>query len=158
MFAAQTLEIPVHMMRWGQFLLGSLALACGVIGIFLPLIPTTPFLLLSSYCFVRSSPRAHHWLLQHPWFGAYLREWEEQRGVRRSVKWLAVTMVTLVVALAWIAGTLTLPIRLTLTALASCGLVVVWRLPVVVPAPQNVPPHAAAVASKSPELDLDLVA
>ena len=70
----------------------------GVAGIFLPLLPTTPFMLLAAACFARSSERFHAWLLAHPLLGATVREWEEYRSVRRRTKWIAI--VTMAVTLA----------------------------------------------------------
>lgn len=116
----------------GLYLLGGvLSLGLAVAGAILPLLPTTPFLLLSSYCFARSSPSMQRWLLTHPWFGPYLRDWETHRGVRRSVKILAVVTVLGVVTAAWVWGQQSLPLRVAVTTLASIGLFVVWRLPVV---------------------------
>ncbi|RTZ16399.1 DUF454 domain-containing protein [Vibrio aquaticus] len=63
-----------------------LSLILGIIGIFLPLLPTTPFILLSSACFMRSSPRFHRWLHQHPTFGPILDNWQQNRAVTSTVK------------------------------------------------------------------------
>lgn len=116
--------------RTAYFSAGSLSLALGIAGLFLPLLPTTPFLLLSSYCYVRSSPTAHYWLIHHPWFGPSIRDWEERHAVRRSVKVLAVLMVGAVVTATWIYRRETLPIPVAVTVLATIGLTVVWWLPV----------------------------
>lgn len=66
--------------------LGSIALALGIIGIFVPVLPTTPFLLLASFCYVRSSKRLHGWLMNHRVFGRYLENYITHRVVKRSVK------------------------------------------------------------------------
>ena len=73
-------------MRTLYLLLGCLSLGLGVLGIFLPLLPTTPFLLLSAVLFARSSERLHRWLLSHPVLGEYIRAFLEDRSIPRRVK------------------------------------------------------------------------
>ena len=65
---------------------GSISLAFGVIGIFLPVLPTTPFLLLASFCYVRSSERLHRWLLEHRVFGKYIYNYEVHRAIPKKTK------------------------------------------------------------------------
>jgi len=74
---------------------GWLCIALGVIGAFLPLLPTTPFLLLAAACFARSSPRLYQAMLSHPWVGPPLREWRESRTIPFRAKVLALSMITL---------------------------------------------------------------
>lgn len=75
-------------MLWAGF--GSLAMAMGLAGVVLPLLPTTPFLLLSAFCFARSSPRLHDWLVFHPRLGPPIRDWRHHGAIARRAKWLAV--------------------------------------------------------------------
>jgi len=77
---------------------GSIALALGVIGIFVPLLPTTPFLLLASACYLRGSARLHRWLLSHGRLGAYIRAFEEGRGIPRRAKIVAIGLLWISVA------------------------------------------------------------
>lgn len=70
-------------------ILGLLAVFLGVIGVFLPLLPTVPFLLLAAFCFGRSSVRLHDWLLSHPTFGPPIADWERSRAISRRAKILA---------------------------------------------------------------------
>ena len=76
--------------------LGLFFLLLGGIGVLLPLLPTTPFVLLAAACFARSSPRMHRWLLDSELFGPMLRNWEANRCVSRKVKWLALSMMIVV--------------------------------------------------------------
>jgi len=76
--------------------LGLLSLLLGGIGVVLPLLPTTPFVLLAAACFTRSSPRLHRWLLESELFGPILLDWEKNRCISRKVKWLALFMMIVV--------------------------------------------------------------
>lgn len=73
--------------------LGILSLGIGIAGIFLPLIPTTPLLLLSAALFCRSSPRLYNWLLSHPKLGPYIRNFREYKAIPLRVKVLSVTLL-----------------------------------------------------------------
>jgi uncharacterized membrane protein YbaN (DUF454 family) len=83
--------------RWLWIGLGLLFVGLAYLGSVLPVLPTTPFLLLASGCFARSSPRLHRWLRRTPYFGHLIRDWEDHRGIRPRVKAFAVCMVVLVV-------------------------------------------------------------
>ncbi|HSW07222.1 YbaN family protein [Aquabacterium sp.] len=106
---------------------GVLSLATGIVGIFVPLLPTTPFVLLAAFCFSRSSARCERWLLTHPRFGPTVRDWREHRAVPLRAKQASAVMMT--VGSAWAA--FTLPLRVAWLP-ALCCLVVgiwLWRLP-----------------------------
>lgn len=87
------------MLRGGQrilfLILGFLSLFLGVIGIFLPLLPTTPFALLAAYFFSKSSHKIHRWLLDQKTLGPLIRDWESHGIIRLKAKWLATVMIVL---------------------------------------------------------------
>jgi len=89
---------PTGVRRWAWRIGGLLSLALGIVGIFLPLLPTTPFLLLAAYCFGRGSERLLRWLLEHPRLGPPIRDWREHRAISRKAKALAGVAMVLVVA------------------------------------------------------------
>jgi uncharacterized membrane protein YbaN (DUF454 family) len=74
-------------------LIGLLFLLLAIIGVVLPLLPTTPFVILAAACFARSSPRLHGWLLQTELFGPVLRDWENNKCVSQRVKIIAIVMM-----------------------------------------------------------------
>lgn len=73
-------------MRLVYLCLGWLMVATGIVGAFLPVLPTTPFLLLALWCFSRSSPKLEAWLLAHPRFGPSLRAWRQHGAIARRAK------------------------------------------------------------------------
>lgn len=70
----------------------------GVIGLLLPLVPTTPFLLVAAFCFSRSSERLHQYLLNHRWFGHYIRDWEEHGVIPMKAKLFASSMMLIMIS------------------------------------------------------------
>lgn len=78
---------------------GVCSLGLGVVGIFLPLLPTTCFLLLAAACFSKSSPRCHRWLMNNRWFGRYLRQYQEEGVISRKVQWTSIVVLWLGIGL-----------------------------------------------------------
>jgi uncharacterized membrane protein YbaN (DUF454 family) len=76
---------------------GTLSVALGVIGIFVPVLPTTPFLLLAAACYARSSERFYHWLVTNRWFGEYIENYREGRGIPLKQKVLTVSLLWLTI-------------------------------------------------------------
>lgn len=111
-------------------IIGWLSVALGTLGVFLPLLPTTPFILLAAWCFARSSPRFHHWLLYRSWFGGYLRHWQQYRAMPPGAKPRAVVMILLTFAISLWLVNLT-RVRIFLLIVLACLLIFMWRIPVV---------------------------
>lgn len=83
------------MMRLLLAALGLLSLGLGILGIFLPVLPTTPLLLLAAALFFRSSPRLYDWLLEHPKLGPYIKNFREHKAIPLKIKVLSVSLVWL---------------------------------------------------------------
>lgn len=75
------------------FVLGTISLVLGAIGIVLPILPTTPFLLLSLACYLRSSTRMTHWILNNKYFGKYIRNYREGKGIPLKTKIFAIIVL-----------------------------------------------------------------
>lgn len=94
-------EVRLHTSRLVRGLLaggGLVALGLGILGVFLPVLPTTPFILLAAYCFARSSTRLHAALLRHKHFGPAIRNWQTNRCIARKTKRYALVMTALTFA------------------------------------------------------------
>ncbi|MEO8117766.1 MAG: YbaN family protein [Rhodoferax sp.] len=113
--------------RWVWLLCGWLCLITGVVGIVLPLLPTTPFVLLAAFCFSRGSARCEQWLLTHPRFGPMVRNWRTHRALPLRAKQLATAMMALSSAASW----WLLPAQVGwIPAVCCIGVAVwLWRLP-----------------------------
>jgi uncharacterized membrane protein YbaN (DUF454 family) len=79
--------------RYLLIALGTLCLAIGIVGIFTPILPTTPFLLLAAFCYLRSSARFYRWLMNNRVFGGYIRSYTEGRGIPLKVKLFTITLL-----------------------------------------------------------------
>ena len=108
--------------------MGLLSVFLGTLGIFLPLLPTVPFILLAVFCFARSSERLHNWLVNHPWFAVAIADWQRERGIRKTIKKRAMLLSAAsfiisisIVPLLWVKGLLLVMMTVLLTYL--------WRLP-----------------------------
>lgn len=91
-------------MRAFWFILGCLSLALGVIGLFLPIMPAAPFVILAALCFSRSSERLHRWLLDHPQFGPIILNWQDYGAIAPWAKALSVSMMAASVGIGWAMG------------------------------------------------------
>lgn len=84
---------------------GTLSLLSGIVGLFLPIIPTVPFVILAAFCFADSSERLHSWLLGNRHFGSIIRNFELGRGIPRQIKFRAIALLWLSMGISsWIIG------------------------------------------------------
>ena len=110
----------------------SCGLAClglAFVGVFLPLLPTTPLVILAAFCFSRGSERLHRWLLAQPLFGPMLRDWQAHRVIRFKVKCVATSMIVVMMGYLVFFPPLALWLRLALAGVAVSVLAYIWSFP-----------------------------
>ncbi len=83
--------------KWLLIIIGSFFVALGIIGIFIPLLPTTPFLLLASACYIRSSERLYNWLINNRLLGIYLKNYIENKAIPLKVKIITISILWLTI-------------------------------------------------------------
>ena len=121
---------PVRGVRRIVYLaLAGLFFVVGLVGVVVPGLPTTPFLLLMSYFLIRASPKLHAASLKLPYVGKAIRDWEEHQAVKRSVKLLAYSMVGVVLLVTLTTSSFHAAGKIVIAALCAAGIYVVYRLP-----------------------------
>ncbi|MEH2543193.1 MULTISPECIES: YbaN family protein [unclassified Bradyrhizobium] len=115
-------------MRIIYFSLGWVMVALGVIGLVMPLMPGTVFLIVAVACFARSSPRFEAWLLDHPTFGKPLRDWRAAGAIPRSAKAMACAGMTIGFLVFWYSVEPSLPLAVAVAVMfLACAVYVVSR-------------------------------
>lgn len=108
--------------------IGWVCVGLAIVGAALPLLPTVPFLLLAAFCFARSSPRVHKWLIEHPKFGPPIADWAERGAIRRRVKWYATASIAVGFAIPVLLGVRPAVLAVQ-AAVLCCVLVFLWTRP-----------------------------
>lgn len=116
-------------MRGVFLVLGLGFVALGFIGAFLPVLPTTPFLILAAACFARSSERLEGWLLNHRHFGPLLRDWRARGAIPRKAKWMALGGSALGFVLFWFGSHPGWPLTVAVGLLMLSGVLYVFSRP-----------------------------
>lgn len=127
---------PLIVRGWKRVLyvfLGLVFVGLGYLGIILPGVPATPFLLVASFFFMRSSPRLHRWLHRSPVFGRLLRDWHHHRGIRKPIKIFAVCMIVTVVTCSILFSGLPVWVKWMIAGLAAIGITTVLCVPTIRP-------------------------
>jgi len=121
-------QSSTQLIHWLLLIAGTLCVGLGIIGIFLPIVPTTPFLLLAAACYARSSQKFYTWLITNRVFGSYLKNYREGKGIPLRVKvgtlsllWITIGFsVIFVIHILWIQSVLFfIAIAVTLHILAT---------------------------------------
>ena len=114
-------------MRYLWFLIGLSALALGAIGAVLPLLPTTPFILVAAFAFARSSDRLHSWLIGHGTFGPLIDNWQRYGAISRSAKTAGILSIFAVFAVSLIVGVSTTTLTVQAVVLSMSAIFIVTR-------------------------------
>jgi len=135
-----------HQMRKGRFLiirlmwisLGSVFVGIGTIGIFVPGLPTTVFLILAAACYVRSSEKLYNWLIKNKTFGKYIRDYREEKGMPKKAKIVAQSMMTIFIILAVLPiSPIAVPNNFIKIIVLIAGLIGFWYVGFRVPTSKN---------------------
>ncbi len=110
-------------------LAGILSLTLGFIGIFLPILPTTPFILLAAFCFSRGSRQLHHWLVSQPHLGKMIRDWEHNGVIRLRVKLMAAAILVALFSYTVVYVNVPMLIKVLVTLIGVSVLLFIWTRP-----------------------------
>ncbi len=121
------------MIRAALVAAGLLCVGLGVLGAFLPVLPTTPFLLLAAACFARSSEALHRWLLGRPRLGAFIRDWEAHGVISRPAKLRSSLLITLTVGLTLLSPRTPWWAKTTVVVLVAGAQAFIWTRPSAAP-------------------------
>jgi hypothetical protein len=135
-FASACKEQGRKIARILWFIAGTICVVLGAIGIVLPVLPTTPFLLAAAACYYKSSEKMHKWLLNNKWFGEYIRNYTEGKGLTKKTKIVALTLLWATIIFSTIfmlnrllPANLVLPLQLVMIAVAVAVSIHILRLP-----------------------------
>jgi len=107
-----------NLSRWVLIIIGSFFTGLGILGIFLPLLPTIPFLLLAAACYIRSSERFYNWLMNNKWLGNYIKNYSEGKGVSLKSKVLSISLLWITIGYSVVFVVNIFPIRVILILIA----------------------------------------
>jgi len=135
-FASKCKEQGQRFIRTLWLIAGTICVVLGAIGIVLPILPTTPFLLAAAACYYKSSPRMHKWLLNNKWFGEYIRNYTEGKGLTKKTKitalallWATIGISTVFMLNRLLSAQLVLPMQIIMIAVAIAVSLHILRLP-----------------------------
>jgi uncharacterized membrane protein YbaN (DUF454 family) len=121
-------DVKKNLRKYLLVLLGCFFVVLGIIGILLPILPTTPFLLIASALFSKSSPRLHQMLLNNAWFGPIIQQWEENKTLSRKIKYKASLLIISIFSISVVYLENKINLQLLLVGIAIILLLFLWRI------------------------------
>lgn len=128
-YSAHVRKHPSTVVRVVLVLFGSVFVALGIAGIFLPVLPTTPFLLLAAACYARASRRFYNALLNNRWFGPAVLEWQQYRSIRYRTKLIAIATMAVTLAISIVFFVRDARLQAGLAVLGIALAVYMYRIP-----------------------------
>jgi uncharacterized membrane protein YbaN (DUF454 family) len=121
---------PRHLnktLRYFLLIFGTLSLILGIIGIVIPLLPTTPFLLLTAICYARASQKAYTWLIHNRWFGTYIKNYQDGNGIPLKVKIYTILFlwITIIISIITLRVYLITVLLITIAILVTMHLLII---------------------------------
>lgn len=123
-------HVDSHTLRVSLVILGTLFVVIGIAGIFLPILPTTPFMLLAAACYAKSSRRFYNWLMNNKILGPIIREWRQYRAIPRRAKTIAMLLLVTTFGSSIFFFVPILWVKLLLACMCVSMLYFMWRIPV----------------------------
>ena len=120
-------KLGEHAARLAWLTLGIVALGLGALGVLLPILPTTPFVLVAAFAFAQSSQRLHDWLLDHNLFGGLIANWRRYGAISRSAKMVSVASMVAVVLISLLIGVPIFVLAVQLLVLGACAWFILSR-------------------------------
>jgi len=117
-------------MRIVWLIFGISSFLLGLIGAFLPLLPTVPFMILAAFCFSKSSERLHNWLISHKIFGPFIEDWNRNGAINKRAKLISTISIVVVFCISLLFGIKTL-ILVIQAIILSMVLIFIWSRPTV---------------------------
>jgi uncharacterized protein len=124
-------------LRWAYILAGWLSLLVGLIGVWVPLLPTTPFVLLAAFCFSQGSERLHRWLRNSRLFGRVIQDWETYRGIRTPAKITATVLIAGLFVVTLLVVDVSIYVKAIHLLISVSVLVYLWTRPAAPAAPRD---------------------
>ncbi|TGK61623.1 DUF454 domain-containing protein [Leptospira wolffii] len=124
-------EVRLHksrVIRFGLVFIGTVSLVLGIIGIFTPVLPTTPFLLLTAACYARASQKFYNWLMNNKYFGSFIRDWRIHKAIPLRAKIISVSSIVITMTVSAIFAPI-LAVRIGMAVIGICVIAYILRFP-----------------------------
>ncbi|TGK01427.1 DUF454 domain-containing protein [Leptospira langatensis] len=124
-------EVRLHrysIVRYLLVIVGTISLVLGIIGIFTPVLPTTPFLLLTAACYARASQKFYNWLMNNKYFGNFIRDWRIHKAIPLKAKIIAVASIVITMTISAIFAPI-IYVRIGMAIIGICVIVYILRFP-----------------------------